>query len=78
MGFWESQKKVVVDNFPSSDVMFVDLSRREIEEWYRSSNEEGGTKSLMAADGVHPNAKCYAKWAESVARRVHERQQQPE
>ena len=83
VGFWESQKKVVVENFPSDDVMYVDLSSTEVDEWYRSINRERkGEKesmawnqdsdglSLIAADGVHPSASCYRKWAETVARRV--------
>ena len=81
VGFWEAQKKVVVDSFPSDDVMYVELSGKEIFEWYRSrddplnSDEElawvkGDFGTLISADGVHPNARCYAKWAESVARGV--------
>jgi lysophospholipase L1-like esterase len=75
VGFWESQKKVVVDAFPSEDVMYVPLSGAELHSWYHRSDEdddkEEAPRSLTAADGVHPNTKCYSKWASSVARFVY-------
>ncbi len=77
VGFWESQKKVVVDTFPSNDVMYVPLSKAELESWYAprmksgmkgnvlKAMEEG---ALIAIDGVHPNARCYSRWGQSVGR----------
>ena len=82
VGFWEYQKKAAVEDFPSDDVMYVPLSREEIDQWYQAIDDadtafveigEGKRKaiiddgSLIALDGVHPSSKCYAKWAESVA-----------
>ena len=71
VGFWESQKKVVVDTFPSNDVMYVPLSKNELASWYappvssdmKTAMEES---ALIAIDGVHPNARCYSRWAQTV------------
>jgi lysophospholipase L1-like esterase len=77
VGFWESQKKVVVDTFPSNDVMYVPLSKAELESWYapsmKSDVKENMLKAmeegaLIAIDGVHPNARCYSRWGQSVGR----------
>lgn len=75
VGFWESQKKVVVDTFPSNDVMYVPLSKAELASWYAPSMEIGPKEdvrtaieegALIAIDGVHPNARCYSRWAQTV------------
>jgi lysophospholipase L1-like esterase len=63
VGFFDSQKKLVADCFPSKDVMYLGLSAREIADWYHDES-----KSLIAADGVHPNKRCYALWAEFMAK----------
>jgi lysophospholipase L1-like esterase len=63
VGFFDSQKKLVADCFPSKDVMYLGLSASEIAYWYHDES-----KSLIAADGVHPNKRCYALWAEFMAK----------
>jgi lysophospholipase L1-like esterase len=75
-GIWESQKKAVVENISSKDVIYVDLLPSEIHSWYKDKSwlkeeddsSECRSGSLIAADGVHPSARCYEKWAEYVAR----------
>jgi hypothetical protein len=47
---------------PSKDVMYLGLSRSDVAEWYH-----GEGKTLIAADGAHPNKRCYALWAEFMA-----------
>ena len=66
VSFWESQKKAVVEAFPSDDVMYVALSGNELKSWY----DGGEDRSLIAADGVHPSAECYTRWGQSVARNI--------
>lgn len=71
VGFWESQKKVVVDTFPSDDVMYVPLSKSELASWYEPPNEEVFTEiALIAIDGVHPNARCYSRWGRAVGQHL--------
>jgi lysophospholipase L1-like esterase len=99
VGFWDSQKKLVADSFPSDGVLYLGLSPQEINDWYQPEsvwNEEEMSRkrnnttdilrliedinnldeaklssatptiSLIAGDGVHPNARCYAHWAKSM------------
>ncbi len=70
IGFWDSQKKMVADNSPSN-VIYVGLTAREILNWYDRSHgdeaEDATVTALIANDGVHPNSRCYGKWASSVA-----------
>jgi lysophospholipase L1-like esterase len=63
VGFFDSQKKLVADCFPSKDVMYLGISASDIADWYHDES-----KSLIAADGVHPNKRCYALWAEFMAK----------
>jgi lysophospholipase L1-like esterase len=63
VGFFDSQKKLVADCFPSKDVMYLGISASDIADWYHDEH-----KSLIAADGVHPNKRCYALWAEFMAK----------
>jgi lysophospholipase L1-like esterase len=63
VGFFDSQKKLVADCFPSKDVMYLGISASDIADWYHDES-----KSLIAADGVHPNKRCYALWAELMAK----------
>lgn len=73
IGFWDSQKKLVADN-SSSDVIYIGLTAREILTWYgRGDGEEEfdlRTTALIASDGVHPNRRCYTKWALSIANQL--------
>jgi lysophospholipase L1-like esterase len=68
VGIWESQKKLVADKFPSRRVLYLGLSPSEIYDWYQASEHEHET--LIAADGVHPNARCYAFWATNLGNKL--------
>lgn len=59
-GFWDSQKKLVADQFPSDDVMYAGVSAADVRDWYAKED------TLISADGVHPNRQCYALWAKTV------------
>jgi lysophospholipase L1-like esterase len=62
-------------------VIFSRIEPNEVLNWYKQPNplqdpsasllhdhrKEGG---LIASDGVHPNAKCYALWAQSLANQL--------
>lgn len=63
VGFWDSQKKWVSDL--SKDVMYVGLTTREIMSWYQDGDDDEGN-TLISADGVHPNKRCYAHWALTI------------
>lgn len=63
VGFFDYQKKLVADCFPSKDVMYLGISAGDIADWYHDES-----KSLIAADGVHPNKRCYALWADFMAK----------
>ena len=68
VGIWESQKKLVADKFPSRRVLYLGLSPSEIYDWYQANEHEH--KTLIAADGVHPNARCYAFWATNLGNKL--------
>ena len=81
LGFWDDQKKLVASRFPDSEVMYVGVSPEEVKQWYRTDTSEYGIEteigpdgqpnmSLIAADGLHPNARCYAHWGATLARKV--------
>jgi lysophospholipase L1-like esterase len=76
VGFWDSQKKLVADRYRSDNVLYVGLRPSEILEWYQKSisNDELETAStregLIAADGIHPNAKCYSLWAKFLGAKL--------
>jgi lysophospholipase L1-like esterase len=75
VGFWDSQKKLVADSFNSKGVQYIGLSPREVSRWYHStyegaSQQSSGTVTLIARDGVHPNARCYTNWAEAIGKKV--------
>lgn len=67
MGLWDAQKMTVADQFPG--VMHVDLTVADVNSWYQP--DDVGVRgeepvSLIAADGIHPNARCYSKWGAFV------------
>jgi lysophospholipase L1-like esterase len=62
VGFFDSQKKLVADCFPSKDVMYSGLSAGDISDWYKTES-----MPLIAVDGVHPTKRCYALWAAAMA-----------
>jgi lysophospholipase L1-like esterase len=77
VGFWDSQKKIVAKKFPSGEVLYVGLDPDEVYNWYMSDPSKYGVpkdldgdgvedKTLIARDGVHPNARCYAFWGASL------------
>ena len=81
LGFWDSQKDLVASRFPDSEVLYVGVSPDEVKHWYTTDMSEYGIEtdtgpdgkpnmSLIAADGLHPNARCYAHWAVTVAEKV--------
>ncbi|CAB9499626.1 expressed unknown protein [Seminavis robusta] len=63
MGVWDAQKMTVADQCPG--VMHVDLTVKDVNSWYQKEEGEEPV-SLIAADGIHPNARCYAKWGAFV------------
>ena len=71
-GFWDSQKKVVAQQFLPTQVMFVRLAPREIYDWYEELLESQQGETLIAADGVHPNSYCYSFWARNLGRKLSE------
>ena len=55
----------VADEVPG--VMHVDLTLAEVRKWYEPEKDEGSVDiALISADGIHPNARCYKKWAQFV------------
>ncbi len=63
LGLWDSQKKHIAKECPG--VMQVDLSPHMVAQWYKEMLESGVEEpTLIAADGIHPNARCYAKWGQ--------------
>jgi len=68
IGFWDGQKRVVADQCPG--VLHVDLTVAEVNKWYKEEKKGHEGVSLISADGIHPNAKCYAKWATLVGNKM--------
>ena len=65
MGVWDAQKLAVADQCPG--VMHVALKVADVNRWYQRDDTEGVEPvSLIAADGIHPSARCYAKWGAFV------------
>ena len=66
MGLWDAQKMAVTDQCPG--VMHVDLTVADVNSWYQPEDgiQDGEPISLIAADGIHPNARCYSKWGAFV------------
>ena len=63
IGFWDAQKKTVAEQCPG--VIHVGLKVSDVNSWYKT--EDGEEVSLIAADGIHPNARCYEQWGSFVA-----------
>lgn len=69
--------------------MYVELTAKEIADWYLPSNAEDATNRddlfipkeypsiqddmLLSADGVHPNKRMYSRWAEYVGHKFYKR-----
>jgi len=67
MGLWDAQKMTVADQYPG--VMHVDLTVKDVSNWYQPEDDirqRDEPISLIAADGIHPNARCYSKWGAFV------------
>jgi len=77
VGFWDSQKKLVADRSPSN-VMHLGLSAKEIVGWYDHDDDDDDdheveSNILIALDGIHPNERCYSKWAKSMGNKFCDR-----
>lgn len=75
VGFWDSQKKLVADQSWSDSVLYIGLRPSEIYDWYKTIQVEQKDKDvvkegLIAADGVHPNARCYALWGKFLGEQL--------
>lgn len=81
VGLWDSQKKLVANKFPKGQVSYMGLDPEEVYDWYMSDPSKYGIPSdvngdgtdgtaLIARDGVHPNARCYAFWGASLANKL--------
>jgi len=68
MGLWDAQKMTVADTCPG--VYHVDLTVADVNSWYKTSDAEDKDITLIAADGIHPNARCYEKWGSFVANKL--------
>ena len=70
IGLWDAQKIQAAMQIPGGIAHYVDLTVQEVNAWYKQDQERnnGGSEptTLLAADGIHPNARCYAKWANYV------------
>mmetsp|Transcript_2576 Transcript_2576/g.3514 ORF Transcript_2576/g.3514 Transcript_2576/m.3514 type:complete len:538 (-) Transcript_2576:1484-3097(-) len=77
IGFWDVQKKQAADKC-GQGVMHVGLSVTDVNNWYKEEQEQqtgfGQSKaeppSLISADGIHPNAKCYSRWGSFLGNRI--------
>ncbi|CAJ1944557.1 unnamed protein product [Cylindrotheca closterium] len=67
IGFWDSQKKMVTDSL-GDEIMYFEMNPAEIFEWHNFQDHKDPT--LLAPDGVHPNAKCYDLWATSLGTKI--------
>mmetsp|Transcript_37354 Transcript_37354/g.90787 ORF Transcript_37354/g.90787 Transcript_37354/m.90787 type:complete len:1040 (-) Transcript_37354:27-3146(-) len=85
LAFWESLKNQVAieinrecdksnDAIQIGRVVYLRTSPIEVSEWFSAPDPTKDSpetdEGLIAADGVHPNAKCYALWAESIGRQL--------
>jgi len=68
IGFWDAQKRAVADKCPG--VLHVDLTAAEVNQWYKEDRQGPDNVSLISADGIHPNGRCYAKWATLVGNKL--------
>ena len=80
LGFFLRQKKNLANK--RENCIYLDLTAQEIANWYKADNEEEEGSSffgnnfdsirssaLLSSDGVHPNKRMYALWAETVGRK---------
>jgi lysophospholipase L1-like esterase len=80
LGFFLRQKKNLANK--RENCIYLDLTAQEIANWYKANNEEEEGSSffgnnfdsirssaLLSSDGVHPNKRMYALWAETVGRK---------
>jgi hypothetical protein len=62
-------------------VIYIRTEPKEVLQWYEAPHplegpptplphEHRREEGLIAADGVHPNAKCYALWAKALANQL--------
>jgi lysophospholipase L1-like esterase len=80
LGFFLRQKKNLANK--RENCIYLDLTAQEIANWYKTNNEEEEgsyffgnnfdsvrSSALLSSDGVHPNKRMYALWAETVGRK---------
>ena len=69
----------MANRFSANQVLYLGLRAAEIFDWYHDpkyqnqehdSSEPSEEMVLIAADGVHPNARCYELWAQSLAEKL--------
>ena len=86
VGFWDSQKKLAANQYPSENVIYLGLQQSDLYDWYKNVEDDEdretlvrnqvlvsptfGEDGLIAADGIHPNAKCYGLWAKSLGKQL--------
>lgn len=68
IGFWDAQKSFVAEKCPG--VLHIGLTAAEVNQWYKEEHQGYENVSLISADGIHPNGKCYAKWATLVGNKL--------
>eukprot|EP00977_Amphora_coffeiformis_P029592 scaffold41745_cov176-Amphora_coffeaeformis.AAC.6 len=69
ISFWDAQKIHVANQCPG--VMHVDLKLKDVYKWYAEESGHGSEEpTLLSADGIHPNAKCYSKWGSFVGNAI--------
>ena len=81
VGVWEKVKKIVASR--RRNVIFLDLSGKELDTLFNSNNASSATQSedatsFLSADGVHPNKACYQMWAMLVGGKLFRRIQKRE
>ena len=72
IGFWDAQKMHVADK--CAGVMHIELKFKDVYNWYKEEAGYGEEEpTLLSADGIHPNAKCYSKWGSFVGNAIADR-----
>jgi lysophospholipase L1-like esterase len=72
IGLWDSQKVQAAEKQWDGSVLYYGLKAADVNGWYKEERENGAmaVPSLLAADGIHPNAVCYAKWGAFVGEKL--------
>jgi hypothetical protein len=72
IGVWDSQKVQAAEKSNNgSGVLYYGLMAADVNGWNKEEREKSAmAPSLLAADGIHPNAICYAKWGAFVGEKL--------